>query len=167
MTTANTNLKQHIKKFHRDLWLANAQKNRWKNLDSQVSTQSVASQGRPREEFDVDKFHQYILKFIVVDDQVSQICAPIVSVSHCFIAPSINVIKCLEFWNLLLLLQSNLQDVMIPHRTKVCQLILEAWSNSFKLLKVDLKVSLSPPKPLLLVNITCPELFRSNILHAQ
>ncbi|KAN0136340.1 hypothetical protein V8E53_005708 [Lactarius tabidus] len=90
MTTANTNLKQHIKKFHRDLWLASAQKNRWKNLDSQVSTQSVASQGRPREEFDVDKLHQYIVKFIVVDDQ----------------------------------------------------LILEAWSNFFELLKVDLKNSL-------------------------
>jgi hypothetical protein len=77
----------------------------------------------------------------------------------------INVIECPEFWNLLLLLQSNLHNTMIPHRTKVHQLILEAWSNSFEFLKVDLKVSLSPPKPLLLVNIPHPELFRSNILH--
>jgi hypothetical protein len=66
----------------------------------------------------------------------------IVSVSHSFIAQAINVIECLEFWDLLLLLQSDLQDTMIPCRTKVHQIIWEAWSNSFKELKHDLSVSL-------------------------
>jgi hypothetical protein len=66
----------------------------------------------------------------------------IASVSHRFIAQAINVIKCLEFWDLLLLLQSNLQDAMIPCQTKVHQIILEAWSNSFEQLKHDLSVSL-------------------------
>jgi hypothetical protein len=164
MTTANSNLKQHIRNFHRELWLANAQKNGWKNLDSQVSTQSVALQGKPHEEFDVDKFHQHIVRFIVADDQVSQFVPLLRQFLTTILPQSINVVECPELQSLLLLLQSNLQDVMIPHRTKVHQMILEAWNNSFNTLKHDLKVSLSPPKLLLLVNI-CPGLSRSNIAH--
>jgi hypothetical protein len=64
-----------------------------------------------------------------------------VSVSHCFIAQVINIIECQEFCSLLLLLQSDLQDSMIPHQTKLHQLILEAWSHSFKALKCDLAVT--------------------------
>jgi hypothetical protein len=69
--------------------------------------------------------------------------APLIaSVSHHFIAQAIDVIECPEFWDLLLLLRSNLQDAMIPRWTKVRQIILEAWSKSFEQLKHDLSVSL-------------------------
>lgn len=167
MSTANTNLKRHIRNCHSELWHANAPKHGWKNLDSQVSTQSLASQGIPREEFDVERFHQRIVSFIVADDQVSEFCALIASVSHRFIAQAINVIECREFRDLLLLLRSDLQDSMIPHRTKVRHIILEAWNNAFQLLKRDLSVSLSPPKLISHVNIPRPELSRSNIVHVR
>lgn len=87
MSTGNTNLKHHIRNFHRELWHTNAKENGWKNLDSQVST-TVALQGRPQEEFDVEKFHKCLVCFIVVDNQVSLFCAPnCIIFSHCFIAP--------------------------------------------------------------------------------
>jgi hypothetical protein len=143
MSTGNTNLKRHIRTYHRALWDANAGKNGWKNLDSQVSTKSVASQGRPREEFDVEKFHQRLVHFIVADDQVSLFYAPnCVSFLTALLPQAINVIECPEFRDLLLLLRSDLQDTMIPRRTKVRQMVLEAWNHSFVDLKRDLAVSL-------------------------
>jgi hypothetical protein len=74
MSTANTNLKRHFRKHHRELWYINALKNGWKNLDLQVSTQSAALQGRLREAFDVEIFHQCLVGFIVTDDQVCRFC---------------------------------------------------------------------------------------------
>jgi replication initiation and membrane attachment protein DnaB len=75
MSTANTNLKRHIKTRHIEIWNENAGKYGWKNLDSQASTKSVASLDTPREEFDVEKFHQRLVNFIVADDQVRPFCA--------------------------------------------------------------------------------------------
>jgi hypothetical protein len=128
MTTANSNLKRHIRNFHRELWLTNTQKNGWKNLHSQVSTQSVALQGKPCEEFDVDKFHPHIVRFIVADNQVSQFVPLLRQFLTTILPQSINVVECPELQSLLLLLRSNLQDAMIPCQTNVCQMILEAWN---------------------------------------
>jgi hypothetical protein len=71
MSTGNTNLKRHIRNCHSELWHANAPKYGWKNLDLQVSTQSIVSQGKLCEEFDVEKFHEHVVSFIVADNQVS------------------------------------------------------------------------------------------------
>ena len=49
-----------------------------------------------------------------------------------------------EFQALLLLLRRDLQDSMIPHRTKLHDLILESWSSLFAVLRKDLEVSLFP-----------------------
>lgn len=76
MTTANTNLKCHIKNHHSDIWNDNAVKYGWKNLDSQASTKSIASHGTPHEEFDIEKFHQRLVNFIIADNQVRPFCAP-------------------------------------------------------------------------------------------
>lgn len=85
-TTVTSNLKWHIRALHHDLWNANAEKNGWKNLDSQVSTKSIELCDGPREEFNVENFHQWLVNFIIVDDQVSPFCTLNgVSVSHCFI----------------------------------------------------------------------------------
>jgi hypothetical protein len=53
---------------------------------------------------------------------------------------SLNVIECREFRALLLLLRNDLKETMIPHRTKLRELIVEAWRRYFKVLKTDLEV---------------------------
>jgi len=67
--------------------------------------------------------------------------------SHCsltnFPCQSFNVIDCIEFRALLMLLQSKLKKTMIPHRTKIHQLIIEAWNQYFHVLRGDLAVSVS------------------------
>ncbi|KAJ7465958.1 hypothetical protein FB451DRAFT_1486159 [Mycena latifolia] len=54
---------------------------------------------------------------------------------------SINLIENHEFRDLLLLLRESLQDKDIPHRTKLCSLILDAWLKYYDSLKKELKVS--------------------------
>jgi hypothetical protein len=60
-----------------------------------------------------------------------------------FPCQSLNVIECVEFRALLMLLRSELKETMIPHRTKLRQLIVEAWKRYFHVLKGDLAVSVS------------------------
>jgi len=55
---------------------------------------------------------------------------------------SVNVIEHLEFRRLLLHLQTDLTDAMIPHRTKLHELIIQAWGVHFKVLRADLAVHL-------------------------
>ena len=55
---------------------------------------------------------------------------------------SLNVIECREFGALLLLLRSDLKETMIPHHTKLRELIIEAWKHYFQALKGDLAVPL-------------------------
>ena len=56
---------------------------------------------------------------------------------------SLNVVECAEFRALLNLLRSDLKETMIPHRTKLHQLIIEAWKEHFQALKENLAVSVS------------------------
>jgi hypothetical protein len=51
--------------------------------------------------------------------------------------------ECHEFWVLMLLLQNDLKDSMIPHCTKMHELIVNAWKRYFQTLKADLTVPLS------------------------
>ncbi|KIK25338.1 hypothetical protein PISMIDRAFT_9694 [Pisolithus microcarpus 441] len=75
-------------------------------------------------EFTIAAMHEQIVQFIVTDDQ------------------SINVIECPEFRHLILLLHQDLQETDIPHRTKLHELILEAWRDYFRILKQDLAKAL-------------------------
>ena len=54
---------------------------------------------------------------------------------------SINVIECPEFQQLLCLLRQELRDTDIPRRTKLRELIIEAWRDCFQALREDLEVS--------------------------
>ena len=53
---------------------------------------------------------------------------------------SVNVTECYEFRALLLLLQSDRKESMIPHCTKLRELIVEAWQRYFQKLKLELLV---------------------------
>ena len=76
--------------------------------------------------------------------------------------------ECHEFRNLLLLLQDDLQEKDIPHRTKLCEAIITTWKSGFLTLKHDLVVSVTNLflkwhiiEPFFLGSI------RSNQLHCQ
>jgi len=49
--------------------------------------------------------------------------------------------ECPEFRRLLLLLRPDLKDANIPHRSKLRELIINAWKREFENLKCDLAVS--------------------------
>ncbi len=48
--------------------------------------------------------------------------------------------ECPEFWVLLLLLQSNLKESMIPHRMKLHELVITSWKHYFKALMCELAI---------------------------
>lgn len=77
LTTSTTSLRPHIEKYHLELYKTLAKENGWKillpGLVSQARSQAsveTATQGKPLDEFNVATFHQYLLNFIVADDQV-------------------------------------------------------------------------------------------------
>jgi hypothetical protein len=53
---------------------------------------------------------------------------------------SLNIVECREFRALLLLLHSDLKETMVPHCTKLQELIIKAWKQHFQALKQDLGV---------------------------
>ena len=145
-TTSTSSLRHHLDNYHQDLYLRLAKERNWKNLLPSFASQAQ-SQGaneastRRRDEFTKEKFHHYLLEFIMVDDQV---CLHLSLFSHslclCFLLlnyKSLNVVECPEFRHLLLL-QSDLMDTQIPHRTKLHELLLQAWAQHFKNLRHDL-----------------------------
>jgi hypothetical protein len=62
------------------------------------------------------------------------------------VAPkSLNLMECREFRQLILLLRSDLKESMIPHRTKLRELIIQAWREYFQTLHAELVVCLPYP----------------------
>ena len=61
---------------------------------------------------------------------------------NCSELQSLNVIECPEFRQLILLLRSNLNDSQVPRRTKIRELVLQAWSQYFQALRRSLAVCL-------------------------
>jgi hypothetical protein len=82
-----------------------------------------------------------LLNFIVADDQVSLFVFEVNACRFILCIQSLNVVECQEFRALLLLLWSDLKESMIPHRTKLRELIIEAWRRYFLVLKEDLMVT--------------------------
>ncbi|KAG2134743.1 hypothetical protein BD769DRAFT_1665205 [Suillus cothurnatus] len=79
-----------------------------------------ASLDRDLPDFSIEEMHRQIVKFIVADNQ------------------TISVVECAEFHWLLCLLQQDLKDSHISHRTKFWQLIIDAWDEYFTAIKLDL-----------------------------
>ena len=89
-------------------------------------------------EFTHTTFLQHLVSFIVADDQASP-CTILLFLTNNS-QQSINVIECLEFRCLLLLLRQELREKDIPHRTKICSEIIKAWQEYFVTLKEDMAV---------------------------
>jgi hypothetical protein len=56
-------------------------------------------------------------------------------------------VECPEFRWLLLLLRPDLKEANIPHRSKLRELIIEAWKREFEGLKRELAVSILSARP--------------------
>ncbi|KAG2138730.1 uncharacterized protein EDB93DRAFT_1106299 [Suillus bovinus] len=74
--------------------------------------------------FSLNELHRHIVKFIIADDQ------------------AINIVECPEFRRLILLLRQDLTDSDIPHRLKLCQLIIAMWDEYFEATKCALATHL-------------------------
>jgi len=113
---------------------------------SQATSVASASQVRPLVEIDKQKFHQHLLYFIIADDQVRlHFLSFLHSLHSCLLVlnpKSLNIIECPEFRKLLLFLQSDLRESLIPCRTKLRELVIQAWRQHFQVLRRDLAVCL-------------------------
>jgi hypothetical protein len=76
-STSTSSLRPHLEKYHSQLYLKLAQERGWKiQLPGIVSrarsnaSGSAESQGSPLDNFNEETFHNYLLRFIVADDQV-------------------------------------------------------------------------------------------------
>jgi hypothetical protein len=150
LKTSTLSLCPHIKKYHLLLFQQLAKDRGWKillpGLVSQARSQASmvsSAQGERHDTFDEDTFHQKLLSFIVMDDQVLLLDLHLVILIFTTGFKSINVIECHEFRVLMLLLRNDLKDSMIPHHTKMRELIVNAWKRYFQTLKADLVVPLS------------------------
>jgi hypothetical protein len=71
-------LHPHIEKYHLELYLTLAKEKGWKILlpglvsqaQSQATNEAATSQGEQPDKFNERTFHQYLLNFIIADDQV-------------------------------------------------------------------------------------------------
>ena len=76
---------------------------------------NVRDHGLPR--FSSEAFLEYLVRFIVADDQVSPINLAFFLALTCL--QSIRVIECPEFRQLCMVLRESLTDKDIPHRDKM------------------------------------------------
>ena len=96
-------------------------------------------------EFNEEVFHQHLLNFIIADDQVcSHFLSLYIYYAYVFLVPNpkaLHVIECPEFHQLLVLLRGGIES-LIPCRTKLHKLVLQAWKWYFQTLHNDLNVCL-------------------------
>lgn len=148
--TSTTSLRPHVEKYHLELYKTLAKQKGWKillpGLLSQARSQATneaTSQGERPDKFDERTFHQHLLNFIVADDQVCPHLIFLCLQCSCMCFPtlkSLNLVECREFRLLLLLLRNDLKEAMLPHRTKLRELIIQAWKQYFQVLRRDLAV---------------------------
>ena len=95
-----------------------------------------------QQEFSEEVFHEHLLNFIVADDQVRlYLLCFLQPPCSCLLVPnpkSLNIVENPEFCQLLLLLQPDLRQSLIPHRTKMQELVIRAWRHHFQGLCRDL-----------------------------
>jgi hypothetical protein len=106
---------------------------------SQAASATDSQPGEACEKFDEATFQRRLVNFIVADDQVCDSQFWFGSSSLTF-PKSLNVIECREFRDLLLLLGNELKETMIPHRTKLRELIIVSWKRYFQTLRQDVVV---------------------------
>jgi hypothetical protein len=122
--TLTSSLRPHIKKHHLELFTTLAKEKEWKILlpglvsqaQSQAASEAAASQHEPPINFDERTFYQYLVNFIIADDQVhSHLIFFLCLQCSCLRAPilkSLNLVECPEFRRLLILLQKDIENIL-------------------------------------------------------
>lgn len=145
-TSSNGVLRGHLDKFHHAEYLRLAAERGWTvQLVSQntILRQVIAKPAEiaPRVPFSVDTAINYIVKFIVANDQVRVecLCYPF---SLICLFQSLNVVENQQFRDLLTLFRPDFAEEDVPHRTKIRTAIIESWAIWFEGLKEILSVSI-------------------------
>jgi hypothetical protein len=91
-------------------------------------------------QFSPEVFLEYLVRFIVADDQVSsnKLCI-FLTLTY---LEAIRVVECPEFRRLCMVLRDSLVDADIPRRDKVREAVISRWKEHFEALKVRLSVRL-------------------------
>jgi hypothetical protein len=148
-STSTTSLHPHLEKHHLEEYMAMVKEQRWTNqlpgykTKSQLSSNMATSQGERHIEYNEADFHQLLLKFIVVDDQVCSHHFVLTSNMLMQTFQSLNVIECPEFHELFNYLRPDIRA--IPHRTKLRELVINSWRQHFQVLKSQLAVGAPQP----------------------
>jgi len=146
--TLTSSLWPHIQRHHLELFLKMAIPNNWNILlpglvsQAKLTASAAESEAQEADKFTEQMFHSSLVNFIIADDQVCFSPSSCRRLTLSFFSKSINIIECPEFRALLRLLRSDLKDTMILHRTKIRELIVEAWRRYFQQLKQKLSVPL-------------------------
>jgi len=120
------------------LYMEAAQVHKWDTtfLDAQGKPAAEGgSRGLP--EYSYEVFVQYLVRFIVADDQVS-----IIPLDFCpnlsFRTQSLRVVDCPEFRDICWLLRPKLENV--PHRDTIREQVTVEWGKAFTELRDELAV---------------------------
>ena len=118
-----------------------ANKHKWKitkSLDAQdrLAIQDGSS-GHQLLGYSYDTFVEYLVRFIVADDQVSA-TLPDFHLSSSFRTQSLRVVDCPEFRDICWILRPNLEH--IPHRDSIRERVTVEWGEAFKGLCDELAV---------------------------
>ena len=116
-------------------------KHRWKLTKSLDVQETPAMQGSLAEhqlpEYSHDMFVQYLVCFIVTDDQVIA-ALPDLHLSLSIPTQSFHVVDCPKFHDICWLLQSNLEN--IPCCDTICEWVTIEWAKAFMELHAELTV---------------------------
>lgn len=108
-----------------------------------------------REPFLLETFHEKVVCWVTVDDQVSFCLLDSgMTWSHFSAIQSINVVGCPELRELLLYIGHDIQDKDIPHRTKLMELILKQYEIHWHEMTCEMKVNPFPSMEFLTRNMS-------------
>ena len=126
---------------HRASYLDAAKKHRWKLTKSLDVQETPTRQGGSAEhqvpEYSHDVFVQYLVHFIVADDQVST-ALPDLHLSLSIPTQSLRVVDCPKFRDICWLLRPNLES--IPHCDTIRERVTVEWAKAFTELHAELAV---------------------------
>ena len=139
----NSNLRRHLHHAHPKEYNAAVTHNKWSyKLTSQLADALTDNAHKERDQnipsFSPAMFVKYLIRFVVVDDQVSPNDLAFLHALKGL--QSIHVVECPEFRQLCMFLHETLVNNEIPHRTKMREGVISQWWESFEQLKLDLSM---------------------------
>ena len=149
MKTASSNLWNHLRKRHAEEYDQAVVDNKWdytRTTDMNDASAHNASDAirRVLPPFSPQVFLEYLVRFIVADDQVRLIALFLHTLTS---RQSICVVECPEFRQVCMVLRETLSDHDIPCRDQVREAIISHWRRSFEDVRHELSVSSSVLSP--------------------